>query len=106
MIPRLKWPLELVGTSLATVEQDSDEDIVQCLKGVLRHRPGDRPDIPALGVPDLAFAEQPLHLEVVQEVLRRHEPRVDVLLTQDPALIDQLVAEVKVEWSRRGAANA
>lgn len=98
---RLKWPMELVGGSFATVEQDSDEDIVQCLKAILRHRPGDRADIPEMGVPDMTFEEQPLALSGVQEVLRRHEPRVDVLLTQDPETIEQLVAEVTAAWTRR-----
>jgi hypothetical protein len=106
MTVRLKWPLELAGSSLATVEQDSDEDIVQCSKAILRHRAGDRTDIPQMGVPDFTFSERPLDLDAAQEVLRRHEPRADTLLIEDPDLINQWAAEVRAEWSRRGEASA
>ena len=105
MTVRLKWPLELAGGSFATVEQDSDEDINQCIKAILMHRPGDRADIVQMGVRDLTFNTQPLELGDVQEILLRHEPRVDVLLMQDPDSVERLVAEVTAEWTRRGAAD-
>lgn len=106
MTQRLKWPLDLVNGSFATVEQDSDEDITQCVKAILKHRPGDREDIPEMGVPDPTFGEQPLNLTEAQEVLRRHEPRVDTLLAQDPESVESLIAEVTATWRRRGETDA
>jgi phage baseplate assembly protein W len=103
---RFKWSMQLASGSLATVEQDSDEDVVQCLKAILMHRPGDRPDIPEMGIHDPTFGEQPLDLSAMHEVLRRHEPRVDVLVQQQPNTIEALVAEVSVNWDRRGDTSA
>lgn len=106
MSVRLKWPLELAGSSLAVVDQDSDEDIVQCAKAILCHRPGDRADIPQMGVPDFTFSERPLDLDAAQEVLRRHEPRADTLLIEDPQQLEQWVADIQAQWSRRGEPSA
>jgi len=98
--PRLAWPLRLAGSSLATVEQDGDDDIEQCFRAIVRARPGDRPDIPAMGTEDPTHGEQPLDLDALSEILRRHEPRGEVLLEQRPDLVDRLVADVGAAWSR------
>jgi phage baseplate assembly protein W len=100
-VPRLAWPLQLAANGqLATVEQDSDEDITQCLRAILLHRVGDRTDVPELGVPDLTHGEQPLDLDGIEEVVRRHEPRVDVLLSTQPDALDQAIADVALQWRR------
>jgi hypothetical protein len=50
-IPRLAWPLTLAANGqLVTVEQDSDDDIRQCVSAIVRHRVGDRSDLPEMGL--------------------------------------------------------
>lgn len=99
---RLAWPLSVAADGrLATVEQDSGEDIELCARAILLHRVGERSDVPEMGVPDLAFSEQPVDVDGVLEVLERHEPRITVLATQAPDALEQLVADVRLEWDRR-----
>ena len=103
---RLAWPLSLDATgSLATVEQDSDDDIKQCIRAILLTRVGDRADLPELGVPDLMGGEQPLDLDGIEEIVRRHEPRVDVLLASEPDALDNLIADVTATWRRQPTAD-
>lgn len=103
MADRLKWgPMALDPATgrLATVTQDSDDDIRQCIEAVLRHRVGDRFDVPEMGVPDPAFEELPIDLAAIREVLDRHELRAHVLLAGGDELLDDLVAEIRAEWAR------
>jgi phage baseplate assembly protein W len=98
MPDRLAWPLRVVDGRLATVEQDSPEDIQQCLKAILLTRIGERPDLPEMGCAELVFGEQPLELDAIREVLARHEPRAAVLATTHPDLLDAAIAEIRLEW--------
>lgn len=97
---RLAWPVTVTNDGqLATVEQDSDQDITQCLRALLRTRIGDRPDLPDMGlVSGGEFGEQPLDLSGHRELWARHEPRATVLLSQQPSLENELVAEIRAEW--------
>jgi hypothetical protein len=103
LVPRLKWPLELGALGqLATVEQDSDEDIEQCLKALFLTRVGDRPDMPDVGVPDLTFTEEPMDLDEVTDVLTEREPRASVLVSEQPDALEQLVSDLRIEWAASG----
>jgi hypothetical protein len=101
MSERLKWPLQLDPAGrLATVEQDSDDDIRQCVEAILRYRVGDRFDRPEMGMADPTFEELPIDLAAIREVLDRHELRAHVLLTGGDELLDELTAEIRAEWER------
>lgn len=105
MPDRLRWgPLALnpVTGRLATVPQDSDDDIAQQIEAVVRHRLGRRTDVPEMGVPDPTFKELPLSDDMVamREVIDRHVPTASVLLSGGDALIEELVAEIRAEWAR------
>lgn len=99
--PRLAWPLQLADGQLAVVEQDSDQDIVQCIRAIVGHRPGDRVDLPEMGILDPTFGEQPLDTEAIADVVRRHEPRVDALATATPDTVDNFIVDVALSWRRR-----
>lgn len=99
---RLAWPLRLnpVTGSLATVDQDSDDDIAQCIKALVLTRPGSRPDLPDMGVDDMTFGEQPVDLDQLRQALGRHEPRIGVLASTSPDALDAALADVNVSWDR------
>jgi phage baseplate assembly protein W len=99
-VPRLAWPMTLSGTRLATIEQDSDDDINQCVRLVLLHRVGDRDDQPDMGVPDDTFAEQPLDTAAIVAAVERHEPRVAALAGSTIDSINSAIAEIDLTWQR------
>jgi len=55
VIPHLALPLRVIDGHLATVEQDSEADILQCVRVVLLTPRGARDELPEFGVPDQAF---------------------------------------------------
>lgn len=91
--PKLKVPFEISGKSAAVVEEDSDEEIVQCVIAILRTRPGSRPDDSQMGVPDFAFRQDGADLEVIRAALIKYEPRAKTITDQE--LVD-LVATVSL----------
>jgi len=102
MAERLAIPMRVHNGRLAVIEQDSDEDVAQCLLAIGRTRRGDRWDQPDMGVDPLEFHERPVDLRQFAETLRRHEPRrtVDVI-ERTPALADAVsraVADLEVTF--------
>lgn len=101
MPARLVWPLTVTAEgNLATVEQDSDDDIRQCIEAIVRYRIGDRYDLPEMGMADPTFEELPIDLSAIREVLERHELRAHVLLEGGDELLEGLIAEIRAEWAR------
>lgn len=98
MAERTAFPLRVASDGrMATVEQDSDEDVAQCLLNVGRTRPGERWDEPALGVEPLEFTERPLDLTQMTEALRRYEPRRTVEVIERTPILSDAVAQVTAE---------
>jgi phage baseplate assembly protein W len=100
MPARPAWPLRKTADGkLATVEQDSPEDIAQCVLAIARTRPGQRIDAPALGVDprQLLFHERPLRLEQVRETIARHEPRATVTVVEVEPLVADALAQAAAE---------
>jgi phage baseplate assembly protein W len=54
-VPHLKFPLRLVNGALATVEQDSLDEVRQCVFRLVRTPRGARPLAPEVGVDDPSF---------------------------------------------------
>ena len=95
MIERLAFPMRVVNGRLAVVEQDSDDDVAQCMTAIGRTRRGDRWDQPDMGVDPVEFHERPIDTTQMIQALRRHEPRrsVDVIETT-PVLADAVSGAV------------
>jgi phage baseplate assembly protein W len=83
IVPHLAWPLRILpdGT-FATVEQDTLDDVRQCIR-VLLHTPrGARPLAPEVGVDDLAFSG--VDAPDLEQALMAAEPRAVVTVTTLP----------------------
>ena len=100
-VPHLAFPVRVDGSTFATVEQDSFDDVAGCVELVLRTPRGSRIDAPEFGLPDLTFNEGRVDPALVTGALDRWEDRVGQVLTLDPASTidstDALVAHVRVQ---------
>lgn len=99
-VPHLKWPLELLPDgSLAVVEQDTIEDVQQCVF-VLRETPiGSRPLAPKVGTIDPTFVgADPADVEASLTDPVYGEPRALVTVTVDGPGPEQTV-DVQVALS-------
>ena len=86
--------------SAATVDQDSDEELLQTVGVLLETRPGERQVVPNYGVDDLTFSTADgITEEWVDDAVRRFEPRADGSVVS--AAVDSSGrASVEVEVSR------
>lgn len=76
MPEHLAFPITVTRQGLATVEQDSDADLVQSVALLLNTRPGERRSVPDYGLPDPVFGHLS-HSDVVA-VVGEWEPRADL----------------------------
>ena len=81
-VPHLRLPLRLTGMALASVEQDTLQDVHQCVDVVRRTLPGERLLAPMVGVEDPTFiGGDPA---AIRGVLEEWEPRARVSVTKTP----------------------
>lgn len=98
MPERFAIPFRIAANGrLATVEQDSQEDVGQCVAMVLRHRPGDRWDYPQMGVDPQTFAES-VDVDMVADRVSRYEVRGPATAGVD---VEDMVASVAVAWQQQ-----
>lgn len=85
-VPVMQWPFRMGGfnsSEIAYVEQDTPEEIEQCVALLLTTSPGGFPDEPTLGLPDPAFRQGGVSESDIDSVVHRWEPRAQVNFTSD-----------------------
>lgn len=88
----LAFPLRVTPTGLATVVQDSADDIAQSIQLLLRTRPGERRSVPDYGLPDPTFGTR-LDEDDVLEAISEWEDRAVL----DDLDLEQLVTVRSVD---------
>jgi hypothetical protein len=92
-------------TAPVVVEQDSLEDVINCVSAALRTDKGSRVDMPTFGVPDPTFQVLPMDTNEIIAEVTSHEDRAAITLAETPdkldSLIDQITAEVGLREERR-----
>lgn len=78
------------------VEQDSGDDINNCVEAALRYTRGQRTDEPTFGITDQTFNLQPLPLEQIAQEVNEHEARASLIIEDDPDQFDVMIARVRV----------
>lgn len=92
------------GRGAAVAEQDTFEDIANCVECIVRTPYGFRNDSPEFGFPQTEFSVQPIVTEDVVEIVQAQEPRAFVLINERPDAFDTLVDTIIVDVSDiRGA---
>jgi len=98
-VPRLSLPLRLEGEGLATIEQDSIEDVAQGVYAVLSYERGERLEDPEFGIEDPTFEVEPIDTSPWLTQIDRYEPRANVQTTED---VTELLGSIEVQIRRRG----
>jgi hypothetical protein len=74
-VPHLAFPVRLAaGGQLATVEQESLDEVAQGVYWLASTEPGTVPDLPDAGIPSPAFVRGDIE-EAIADELRDQEPR-------------------------------
>lgn len=95
--PHFNFPFALSGSSVSVVEQDTIDDIINCVEVALLTHVGYRPEAPRFGVPDFAFLKQPIGRDYILQILQTQEPRAALAIQESPDPFDQLIDRILVE---------
>lgn len=88
------------------VEQDTLEDVVNCVAVAILTELGYRPEVPTYGIPDPVFELQPVSLADLIAAVEALEPRAAILMDQIPDSTDPLIDRVTAVVSLRSAVEA
>jgi phage baseplate assembly protein W len=96
VIPQFDLPLRLDGTDLATVEQDSPQDVVNSVTIILRTMLGEHPVLDDFGIADPTFSQGGVDVEALRAQIERWEPRAELVFEENPDLLSELVASIRI----------
>lgn len=94
--PHFKFPFQFTtaGDRIQYVEQDSDDEIIDCIEVLLSTEQGERIELPDYGIADQTFRENGVDTGHIMAQIRKYEERADVTL--EPHQIQALVQRVGV----------
>lgn len=97
LIPHISIPLKFIGGGAGGIdvnEQDTLDDIYDCVQAIIRCPEGWRPELPTFGITDQTFSQSEIDLSLIGDKVATWEPRSDALYEQTlsgPTLLDDLV---------------
>lgn len=102
LVPHLALPFSIgAGGRARTVEQDTLDDIAQCVQVLLTTVVGERVELPEYGIDDPTFLTR-MDLNEIRLAIEEWEPRAETLLFEEPDRFDELVRYIIAETSKRG----
>jgi phage baseplate assembly protein W len=103
MIPHFAVPFRVdTSGSVAVVDQDSDEEIAQCVRVLMSTTMGERIELPDYGIPNPVFATVSTHDDAdMAAAVGKWEPRATALVHSE--VIDESLRHVLVQIEMSGA---
>lgn len=96
-VPHFAYPFRRDSHGLpVVVEEDSDDEILDCVEVLLRTERGSREEIPEYGIPDQVFIMGGADKTAIQATIRRWEPRASVFLERDDPTIPAMIDTVRI----------
>ena len=99
--PHFNLPFKLRQTA-DYVEQDTVDDIANCVMTLLRTHIGLRAEAPTFGVSDYTFQVEPLDKDAIRDEITAAEPRAVVFINENPDRFDNMIDRIKVEITTGG----
>ncbi len=97
LVPHFSLPFRFATPYAAVSEQDSLDEISDCVYAVLVCPYGFRVELPTFGLPDPTFSVPAPDLDEIRDVIDLWEPRASALVATYPDLVDELIAHVEVD---------
>lgn len=75
--PHFAFPFVLENSGAVVVEQDSIDEVFDCVEAIVTCQTGQCEDLPGLGIPDLTFSQAPLNTSSLILAVLSQEPRAN-----------------------------
>jgi hypothetical protein len=95
-VPHFDLPFQLGRAGANTVEQDTIEDIANCVTAIASTHIGWRAEAPTFGVPDLAMRRQPIGADDINTWIANQEPRALLVVDEAPDQTDSLIDNINI----------
>ena len=106
-IPHFDYPFAFDTSShAAEVEQDTIDDVANCISVAFMTEAGTRLEVPTFGVPGQVFEIQPLDLQTLINSIEEWESRADTVLSQITDATDFLTDRITAVITLRKAARS
>jgi phage baseplate assembly protein W len=102
-VPHFSLPFRFATPQAAVTEQDSLDEIADCVTAILLCPVGYRVEEPRFGIDDPTFQQQPLDTDAIREAVETWEERAAVTFSQNPDMLDELIADVEALLTFRTA---
>jgi hypothetical protein len=100
-VPHFAQPFRFSNPQAAVSEQDSLDEIADCVYSILVCPIGFRVELPAFGIPDPTFAMPAPSLDELRDAIDTWEERAGVVLDEHPDTLDELISRVGVNVNVR-----
>lgn len=94
--PHFDLPFSLGPNGAAVVEQDTIDDVANCVVVILSVERGTRDEAPTFGIEDLAMRKQPLGASEIAEEIRDQDPRAVLIMSENPDMNDELIDRINI----------
>lgn len=103
LVPHFDLPFRFDGTQhVAVVDQDTLEDVGNCVQAIVRTAIGQRQEYPDFGITDITLQTQPINQAEILDQIIEFEPRASGAISQAPDNFDSLIANVLISVSTKG----
>jgi phage baseplate assembly protein W len=82
-IPHLAVPFQVINGRWVTVEQDTDDEVAQCVRNICAFERGFRIEDPSFGINDPTFTTMPIDTDDIETALNEYEDRAQVEIFQE-----------------------
>lgn len=85
VIPHFSLPFRFGGLNGGAIanDQDTEDDIVDCVKVIIAYPIGSREDLPEFGIPDLVFKQSSkVNASALHSAVQLWEPRSESVVTE------------------------
>lgn len=95
--PHFAFPFQFKNGRAVTTDQDTNEEILDCVELLLNYSKGSRADDPNFGVPPQLFTEAPIDPTQIAEQVELYEPRVRAIAsTDDGEAIGDVIERIQI----------
>lgn len=96
-VPHFSLPFRFASPAAAVTEQDSVDEIADCVLAILLCPLGYRVELPEFGLPDVVFSSPQVDLGSLRTAIEAWEPRAAVTLSENTDLLDELLTHIETQ---------
>jgi len=97
MVPHFAFPFHVDGSSFGVREQDTVEEIQDCVIVLILTPEGSRLVLPDYGTPELLYSQTPANVSAVLANCNKWEPRATTTLTETLTTFDEKIANIQAQ---------